>query len=114
MALALHDVPDRGHHRAVVNGVGQGVGAAGLGQVGGQVEVDLERLGPVLLLGKGSVDTEQSQPRQPDAVRQDFDFSIVRATATSSRPGGPIWRWLICSTIEMAWADNGTIPDQTR
>ena len=39
-------------HRPVVDGVGQGVGHPGRPQVDVEVEVDLERLGPLLLLGQ--------------------------------------------------------------
>ncbi len=114
MALTGNNAVDRRHYRSVVDGVGQGVGAAGGGEVGDQVEIDLEGLGPILLLGQCPVDADRPQPPQRDSVAQDFDRSMVSAIATSSRPGGPIWRWLICSTMEMACADNGTMPDQTR
>mgnify|MGYP006189468181 CR=1 FL=1 len=93
---------------AVVDGVGQGVGAPGGGQVHGHVDVDLEGLGPPLLLGQRAVGAHEAQPLQPDEVGH---LSMVRAMATSSRPGGPIWRELICSTMEMAWADDGTMPE---
>ena len=114
---------DRRRHRPVVDGVGERVGAPGGGQVGGQVDVDLEGLGPVSLLGQRPVGAEDPQPPQLDAVAQLAlpDFPLrgplgprFRARATSSRPGGPIWRELICSTMAMAWASVCTRPAYTR
>jgi len=56
VALAGDDPLDGLGDHPVVDGVGQGVGAAGGGEVDGQVEVDLEGLGPVLLLRERAVD----------------------------------------------------------
>ena len=55
-------------HGAVVDGVGQGVGHAGRSQVDRQVEVDLEGLGPLLLLGQDAVGAHAAQAAQLDPV----------------------------------------------
>ncbi len=110
MALAGDHRLGGGDHRAVVDGVVEDVAGAGGREVGGQVEVDLEGLSPVLFFGEGSVDADDPQAAQLDALAQDASGPSVRASATSSRPGGPIWRELICSTMEMAWASEGTSP----
>jgi hypothetical protein len=95
--------------RPVVDGVGQVVAGRRGGEVDLQVQVDLEGLGPFPFLGQDAVDAEGPQPSQLDQLSL-----IDRARATSSRPGGPIWRELICSTMAMAWADEATIPVYTR
>ena len=114
------DHPAHGHgHRPVVDGVDQLVGGAGDPQVDVEVDVDLERLGPVVLLGQGPVGPDRPQPPQLDPVAQvaqGFPCSSAsdRARPTSSRPGGPIWRWLSCSTMEMADAGAPTRLAHTR
>jgi hypothetical protein len=93
----------------VVDCVGQVVAGRGGREVDVQVQIDLEGLGPVPFLGLDAMDAEGPQPPQLDQLSL-----IDRARATSSRPGGPIWRELICSTMAMAWADEATIPVYTR
>ena len=70
-------------HRAVVDGVRQGVGHAGRSQVDVEVEVDLERLGPLLLLGQHPVGADTAQAAQLDAVARP---AVARP---SGRLGGP-------------------------
>jgi hypothetical protein len=57
------------------------------------VEVDLERLGPRLLLGKRSADADGAQASQLDAIaaghRIAQELRSRSAMATSSRPWGP-------------------------
>ena len=107
MAAAGDDGGGRRGDRAVVDRVGQLVGGGRGVQVDVEVQVDLEGLGPLLLLGQGPMGAQEAQAAQLDAAQLAL---MVRARATSSRPGGPIWRELICSTMAMAWAEVGTSP----
>ena len=64
---------DRVAHRAVVDGVVQVVGPAGRGEVGLEVDVDLERLGAFALLGQDAATGRDLQPTQLDAIGGDGD-----------------------------------------
>jgi hypothetical protein len=100
---------------AVVERVAEGVAPAGRAEVGVDVEVDLERLGPGALFGQGAVGADGPQAPEFDAVggQGQRSWSARSGTrATSSRPLGPIWRCRICSTTVMAWGPSMTSPDQ--
>ncbi len=115
MALAGEHPLDGGGHRSVVDRVAQLVAGAGRRQVSLQVDVDLERLGPLGLLGQGAMGAEAAQAPKLDPVAQEeAPVARERATATSSRPGVPIWRWVSCSRMEMAEAGAATSPANTR
>lgn len=73
-----HGGHDRGTQLAVVHGVGQGVGARRGGEVQLEVEVDHERLAPLLLLGEHPVAPEGAQAAQLDAIGL---FPTVRVQA---------------------------------
>jgi hypothetical protein len=66
--LGGHDALDHRSGEPVVDRVDQLVGAAGIAEVGFEVEVDLEGLGPHLLLGADADDPEGAQPADLDQV----------------------------------------------
>jgi len=70
MALAFDDPRDGLGQAAVVDRVGQLVGPARGSEIGEDVEVDFEGLGPNLLLGQRAVRAEGAQPAQLDAIHQ--------------------------------------------
>src|SRR3712207_7583878 len=66
--LRLDDPGQRGGELAVVDRLGEVVARAGGGEVDDRVEVDLERLGPLPLLGERPADAEGPEPAQLDAI----------------------------------------------
>ena len=100
------DPLDVGGDGAVVEGVVELVGGAGDREVGDDVEVDLEGLGPLLLLGERAADARSARGRAARCGRsvpsgwsvaaegQSGGCGSVAATATISRPAGPSWRWV--------------------
>jgi len=71
VALAGDDAIDGGGDQAVVDGVAEGVGAAGGGEVGTDVQVDLEGLGPLRLLGQRPVNAQQAEAPELDPIAQE-------------------------------------------
>ena len=108
---------DLGHEpaqRAVVDGVGQHVARARGRQVELDVDVDLEGLRTVELLGQRTATAEEPQAAQLDGVgaagQADASAARTPASATSSRPDGPSWRDSSCSLMAMALVVSGTSP----
>ena len=108
---------DLGHDRAqgaVVDGVGQGVAGTRRREVELDVEVDLQGLGPLGLLGQGAAAAEEPEAPQLDGVgtgaQADASAASTPASATSSRPVGPSWRDRSCSLMAMARVVSGTSP----
>src|SRR5439155_854597 len=83
-ALLGHDLFDSMSEGAIVHCVGQLVGLACGAQIGLDVHVDLEGLGPDLLLGKGPVGAHRPQASQFDPVGHGY-FGTDAAMLTSSR-----------------------------
>ena len=68
VVLVGDDAAHRVAERAVVDGVGQRVARTGRREVDEQLEVDLERLGPLLLLGQHAVHAHLAQAGDQDAI----------------------------------------------
>src|SRR5205085_12345821 len=88
-------------------------------EVGLDLEVHLEGLGPVLLLGQEPAEAEDPQAPELDEVRVGHgQVDAPRRSRSSSarvtrpRPVGPIWRSTIRWTTEMVWGPLSRRPAQ--
>ena len=97
---------DRGHHRvahrAVVDGVGQGVAGARRRQVDLEVEVDLERLVGRLLVGRAAPRHQPQAPQLDPVVTRPPTVAQSRPRPPARGPSGPSWRPVRRSVTEMA------------
>ena len=104
--------------RAVVDAVLERVGGPGRGQIELDVEVDLERLLPLPLLGEHADHAEGAQPPDLDAVGHTAGTLSGapgpghRRVATRPRPNGSSCLPLIRSMIVTACGPSGTRPAQ--
>ena len=124
--LGGDDLLDGAGQRAVVEGVTEVVGGPRRGQVGHHVEVDLQRLAALLLLGERPAVAAGHEAAKLDpvgrchvrvvwvVVHQSRGGGRVAASATSSRPSGPSWRWVSRSTTVTVLGAESTRPLHSR
>ena len=85
MVLVGDDPADRVADRPVVDGVGERVAGTRRREVDEELEVDLERLRPLLLLGEHAVHAHLPQVRRSDAVHPRTLPVVLTARAPRDR-----------------------------
>ena len=113
----VHEVIDRLHESAIVDGLGQVIGSCRAGKIDIDVDIDGKRLTSRLFLGENPTKREHAKLAKLDCVDhcQPILFrGSVAARVTISRPKGPIGRDRSCSTVTMALVSSGSMPVQTR